>query len=1268
MNTNTRWIALGWVALVSTLAGAELPVGFLLPQDQVAAAAGEVTAERFADADRVLVDDCVWERYEKDGTSVTWDDEYVKILTEKGRREGAQFTMQFSAHYGTALVYRAEIIKPDGRVVAVDVEAYSKVATESGQMSSNIYDPQNKILSVSLPGLEVGDVCHVVSCRRTVKARVPDTWSDRALFEYDLPIVKLDYNVSAPPGLPIIRRQLRMPVGDSVAYSEAAQPDGRTLHSWRVRDVPQIFPEPNMPPMATQVQRMIVSTIGDWRDVSRWYWNLCQPALGKTVPEMQETVNALVAGAETREEKIARVFKFVSQEIRYMGITTEDTAPGYEPHEVGVTFKNRYGVCRDKAALLAVMLTMAGVQGYPVLIHAGAKMDPDVPVPFFNHAITAVDKPGGGYILMDPTDEHTRDLLPSYLGNRSYLVARPEGETLLVSPVAPAGDNMLFIVTNGSLGENGTLLLDTRITFNGINDNAYRGHFLRQKADQRRKFFEGLFKARLPGAEVLGCEITPNDLQDTESPLEVSLVTRVPDFPVRGEGLDTLSLPWLGVSLGYVNFILGETGLDQRRYTLETGLACGVREQIQIGIGKGMSEPHVIPEPVSVKRTGLDFELAQSLENETLIGTLNYQLTQPEFSPEEYLGLKQAQKEIEAAWRRRPLFTAKDTHAPDHETLFTTTDITLHTPSSWTTTTSWSKRILTYAGKKNNAEIKLPFNPVWQELELISATVSNLNGDAFSVTPQEVNVMDAPWAGAVPRYPAGKILIANLPGVETGSVITVTTRLTQTQAPFFSTARQFGGTEPVRAETLRLTFPRGMTPATETYHGDGIDFTAATNAATVTWQWAMARPPLIHAEELLPPWHLHQPTVLISCGTWRDFSRTLDRALTKAAAASRDAARRRAKQLVKGIRDPYAKMRAIRDDVLTAIRPAGPSFLDFPLTLLTPPDQTLADQYGHAADRALLMSEMLNAAGLDAHIVFASTDRTGYPAYSQPQRDTPQRGYFSQPLVRVRINGTDYYLNEGDQYDQPGATALHRAPLLTRNGKIDTVTAPEEMQDRSDNHTTIDLDERGTATITIINRFHGTAAGRIRKQYQEMLPEDRRRHHLELISRISKSAVPASDLITDTDSYPVTRTYVVTAPDYAVIEGDTLTLLIPDISSPIFPLRGDTRKNPLFLPANDDTTQTCLIHLPPGYTRLPLLPESKQWELPNGLGTLNIEFSAADIGSHRRVTIAREQHLTAGAAPAQLYPALLEYNRLITHPSTRTLVAERDPHEGNNHE
>jgi hypothetical protein len=227
--------------------------------------------EKYTDSDRMLIDNHVLETYEKDGTSVAWDDEYFKVLTEKGRRESSSFSLEFNTHYGTSMVHRAEIIKPDGRIIPIDVNTYSRIMTDPSQMGMNIYDPADKVLTCAIPGLEIGDMYHIISCRIVTKARVPDTWCDMSIFEYDNPILKQDYEISAPSDRPLYHKMLRAPVSNTVTYTETKLPNGRTRYLWQVRKVPQMFPEPNMPPLQTVAQRLMLSTIKDWRDVSRWY-------------------------------------------------------------------------------------------------------------------------------------------------------------------------------------------------------------------------------------------------------------------------------------------------------------------------------------------------------------------------------------------------------------------------------------------------------------------------------------------------------------------------------------------------------------------------------------------------------------------------------------------------------------------------------------------------------------------------------------------------------------------------------------------------------------------------------------------------------------------------------------------------------------------------------------------------------------------------------------------------------------------------------------
>ncbi|MCX7591887.1 MAG: DUF3857 domain-containing protein, partial [Kiritimatiellae bacterium] len=317
-------------------------VPLLLDRVAVTKAAAEVTLEAYPDAEEVVVASYTRIRYRADGTSEQWDDEYVKVLTEKGKREKRTVALHFTLPYETVEVPLLEVIKPDGSVFGVDVKANSRVMVDPSQMAANIYNPNQKILKVSVPSLEIGDMLHMVSRHVVVKPRVPNTWSDYTLFEYTCPIKHLIYEIEGPKNLPLQKIVLRDEIPGTVTFSREDREDGYR-YRWEVRNVPRMFEEPNMPPLYAVVQRLLVSTVPDWRDISRWYWNLCKPHLEAITPAMKEKVAELVTGETTVTGRVWRIFQFVSQQVRYMGITTETEAPGYEPHDVRITFENRYG-------------------------------------------------------------------------------------------------------------------------------------------------------------------------------------------------------------------------------------------------------------------------------------------------------------------------------------------------------------------------------------------------------------------------------------------------------------------------------------------------------------------------------------------------------------------------------------------------------------------------------------------------------------------------------------------------------------------------------------------------------------------------------------------------------------------------------------------------------------------------------------------------------------------------------------------------------------
>jgi len=1236
-------------------AAEDYSAGFL-DQERVRETARNLTAETYPNSDSVWVSEHIRDEYFADGTSVTWDDEYIKILTEKGKRERCTISLHYTLPYGTAEFKRVEVIKPDGKLVPVDIARQSRVMVDRSQMKANIYNPNSKILKIAVPGLEIGDVLHLISTRRMVKARVPDTWSEYRVFEYTSPIKHVTYEVIGPKTLPLRNVRLRDEVTGTVQHTREERGD-KLIYRWEVTDVSRMYKEPRMPPLHTVVQRLLVSTIPSWQDISKWYWNLSLPHLETVTPGMREKAAELTRNATTRREKIEALFTFVSQEVRYMGITTETEAPGYEPHDVKITFENRYGVCRDKAALLAAMLRLVDVPGYPVLIHNGPKKDVDVPQPFFNHAIAAAEDGEGGYILMDPTDESTTELLPAYLCNQSYLVAHPEGETLHTSPIVPATNNLMSVESTGRLGRDGDLEMESVLSFGGINDNVYRSYFSRIKPEERRRFFEGLLKRRVSGARLTQFQISPADMQDTAEVLSVKLAYETRDYLVKGEDYSILSPPWLGTGVGFVNFVLRETGLEKRKYPLMTDVACGVRETLSIDLGSAVGELVVAPEYVPIDTNTVTCTTSLSVTNGTLSAQGAFLLNTVEFSPVEYAALKQMLKDMEYDRRKRPVFSSAKESEPAHDVriLSDDTEVRFADTGNWKSTRRVRKRVLTYGGKKKHSELKLNYNPAWETVQLGTVRVTAPDGAVQEISDEEINVMDAAWVGGAPRYPAAKTMVVSLPGVKIGSTVEYEVVYENTDFPFFSLVHSLRSFDPVDGRSLTLSLPRSLTPNVLDLTAGAMTFSHEERGDRAVYRWSAGEQGPVPREDALPPWWSFNPSVFVSTGRWKPYLEELHKTLL-AAATGQPKAATIAREIAEGSA-PGERPVVIRDYVARSVRLAGPPFTSLPLSAITAADETLRDGYGNAADRAIVLHAMLTAAGMEPEFVLASSAGAYMESLHRPFVSCPQRGVFNAVLVRVKAGEEVIVLNDTDQYAQPGVTAHDKRPGMTMGGESITIRSLPGMQNRMQTDFTLEVSENGDTLIGYERHYHGTVFGKFRRDFSEMPPEKRKRHFQTLVSKLSQSAVAQTDLTTDYDSYPGVKRFTARAARFAVRSGKYLYLTVPVQMGDVLPLRSDHRTNALYRKTPLKASSTTRIILPKATRALELVPEDFTWRAPAELGTLRFRTTESKQEDGRRVvTLNREVDFNSAVVPAEQYSSLLEASRKINHPAMRTIM------------
>ncbi|MCK5845240.1 MAG: DUF3857 and transglutaminase domain-containing protein, partial [Victivallales bacterium] len=677
-------------------------------------------------------------------------------------------------------------------------------------------------------------------------------------------------------------------------------------------------------------------------------------------------------------------------------------APGYEPHDAKTTFENKYGVCRDKAALLAALLRIAGFKAYPVLIMVGPKKDPDVPNPYFNHAITCVEAPNGKYILMDSTDENTRQLFPSYLCDKSFLVAKPKGDKLRVSLIVPASENLMEISTTASINESGVMIAETTLRFNGVNDGAYRGFFAKRKPFERKRFFEKIVKKLVPGAKLVEYEIKPARIRDTSRGLRVYLKYIGERTLMKGDGKVMLPVPWMGRTIGIVNFILGKTGLAKRKYPLRTDIACGVREFLKIDLKNAVGEKIAVPKAKPIDGKTISWYQRMNMSGKVLLAKSEFLLKTVQFSPDEYLNLKHVLKTIEYNQKKTPIFREAGTariaagfYADNANSVLLDENVAyeIENASAWRVSRSVKRRILSYAGKKAFSELKFRYNPVWENVKLDYAKVTTKSGEVKTVSPSEMNLMDAAWSGAAPRYPAGKVMVVSLPGVDVGSVVEYRVTRELKERPFFSMVEYFQGFDPIIKKTVTLKAPKNLKLKIDNLDIKGSSIIEYKNDGAGGHAWSVSDVNARKWERDLPPLWSFIPSCAVSSGDWRSYSVKIAAVLKKAAADGKSAKIAAAK-LIKGVSDAAKKIKSIRDFVAKRIRAAGPALGSLPLSTTSKADVTLKEGYGNSLDRAALLYSMLTAVGVKPEVLFIAD--APYLKALDRVIDIPLRGFLTK--------------------------------------------------------------------------------------------------------------------------------------------------------------------------------------------------------------------------------------------------------------------------------
>ncbi|HPE35301.1 MAG TPA: DUF3857 and transglutaminase domain-containing protein [Bacteroidales bacterium] len=309
--------------------------------------------------------------------------------------------------------------------------------------------------------------------------------------------------------------------------------DGKHEYTFSKKDIMPVKTEPNMVDLFDVAPKLLLSTSPDWEAKSRWFYGVNEDyGSFASTPEAQQFVNELLKEAKTEMDSVSILTHWVADNMRYSGISM-GKGEGYTLHNTEMNFRDRCGVCKDKAALLISFLRMAGFDAYAAMTMAGSRIE-DIPADHFNHCVTVVKLSDGGYHLLDPTwVPFVRELWSSAEQQQNYLMGLPEGADLKITPVSPPENHYLKIKANTEIKADGTLTGSLELEAEGQTDAAVRGIFTRSYMSEWDKSLEAELLRIHPAAKIISAEYG-NPINYMEGPINIKINFIIPGYSFTG--------------------------------------------------------------------------------------------------------------------------------------------------------------------------------------------------------------------------------------------------------------------------------------------------------------------------------------------------------------------------------------------------------------------------------------------------------------------------------------------------------------------------------------------------------------------------------------------------------------------------------------------------------------------------------------------------------------------------------------------------------------
>ena len=600
-------------------------------------------------ASHVVIFDSTVVDMQETGLSYYHDHKMVKILNAKGAKMFNVYKYDYDPLSAYAEIQKVIIYYNDGTQKVLTTEDEVDYPAPAGTI---LWGARQKM--VELGRLEAGDAFEIFLFKKgftyallTQQANDDERYIppmrghfyDIVPFWSDAPLLNRVYQVSIPNTKTV---QYKVYNGD-LKVSEQNLGE-KTRYEFVLNDIKPLETEPNMVAASDVATKLLLSTSPDWYAKSKWFYGVNEDyGSFETTPGIDIKVAEILKGATSEMDSVSRLTHWVADEMRYLGLSMGE-GEGFTLHSGEMNFRDRCGVCKDKAGLLITMLRSAGFESYAAMTMAGSRID-RIPADQFNHSVTVVKLSDGKLHLLDPTwVPFVRELWSSAEQQQNYLPGIPEGSDLLETPLSPPENHYVKINSQSVLSKDGTLSGEISIEAEGQSDARLRGLFTRSYKALWKNNLENELLSVSPQAKISAIDYGNDPYDYMSGPILLKISFDIPDYAlVANEEIIFTPFTASGIfkrAMGHLNI---NTAIENRAYPFRD--ACS--RAMEISDITSVPEGYVVawtPKLEKVEGSGATFEGTYVMEGNQLTLTERADFFKRIYQPEDWPSYQQAVK------------------------------------------------------------------------------------------------------------------------------------------------------------------------------------------------------------------------------------------------------------------------------------------------------------------------------------------------------------------------------------------------------------------------------------------------------------------------------------------------------------------------------------------------------------------------------------------------------------------------------------------------